>query len=154
MEKISQRVPLHKHLVMHPTRMHAAELAAAGFNARLAVLLTRGLSSMWCTYLFTCIAFVGLLGLLGWLNPFTFLLATWVSQQFIQLTSLSILGAGQLVMGRHAELQADANYHTTNESFADIEMILHHLDEQDTLIKNTTLQIEALLTLLKTQKGE
>jgi hypothetical protein len=138
-----------RHTIRHTNRLHEAELAAASFNDRLAVWLTHGLSSMSCAYLFSIIATIGLLGLMGSLNPFTFLLATWLSQQFIQLVSLSILGVGQRVIGRRQELQADETFLTSKQSFADIELILRHLDEQDEKIVETTQQVQALLTILR-----
>ncbi len=75
----------HMHQPRNVNLLHEAEKAASGFNTRVAVALTKGTGTMWTAYIFTVLALIGLFGLLGWLNPFTFLLATWVSQQFLQL---------------------------------------------------------------------
>ncbi len=43
-------------------RVHAAEIAAAGFNTHLAVWLTEHVGSMWTAYGFAVIAIIGLFG--------------------------------------------------------------------------------------------
>jgi hypothetical protein len=116
--------------------LHKAEQAAAGFNTRIAVGLTKLVGTMWCAYVFTILALVGLFGLLGWLNPFVFLLATWISQQFLQLVFLPILSVGQNVLNRKTELQAD-------QQFIDIEQIMQHLDAQDSKILEILARLEA-----------
>jgi uncharacterized membrane protein len=125
--------------------VHRLETATAGFNQRLAVRITHLVGSMWTAYLFTLLAVVGLFGLLGWLNPFTFLLATWLSQQFLQLVFLPILAVGQGVLGRHAELLADEAYKTTMKTYHDIEEIMKHLDAQDQKILDIDTKILRLL---------
>ena len=111
--------------------LHETEQAASGFNSRLAVALTKGVGTMWTAYIFTVLAIIGLFGLLGWLNPFTFLLATWVSQQFLQLVLLPVIMVGQNVLGLKAELLADEQFHTTMSTYHDIEQIMQHLSAQD-----------------------
>jgi hypothetical protein len=86
----------HQHQPRNVNRIHEAEQAASGFNTRLAVVLTQGTGTMWTAYVFTVLAIIGLFGLLGWLNPFTFLLTTWVSQQFLQLVLLPVILVGQM----------------------------------------------------------
>ena len=125
--------------------LHKLEIQAGGFNTRLAVGITKAVGTMWMAYLFTLLAFVGLFGLLGWLNPFTFLLATWVSQQFLQLVFLPILAVGQQVLGRHSELQADEAFQTTQKTYHDIEEIMKHLDAQDVKILEILQRMEKSL---------
>lgn len=124
----------HWHTPRNVNEVHKAKQQAAGFNQRLAVALTKSVGSMWTAYIFTALAFVGLFGLLGWLNPFTFLLATWLSQQFLQLVFLPVLAVGQSVLSKHQELQADEMFATTQKSFHDVEEIMKHLDAQDKVI--------------------
>jgi len=121
----------HQHQPRNVNLLHAAEQAAAGFNTRLAVGLTQSVGTMWTAYVFTVLAVIGLFGLLGWLNPFTFLLATWVSQQFLQLVLLPVIMVGQNVLGRKSELQADEQFNTTMSTYHDIEQIMQHLLAQD-----------------------
>lgn len=124
----------HPHQPQNVNVVHKERHQAAGLNTRIAVLLTKAVGTMWTAYLFTILAIVGLFGLLGLLNPFTFLLATWLSQQFIQLVFLPILSVGQSVLGKHAETMAEEQFNTTQRSFHDIEQIMAHLDAQDTKI--------------------
>ena len=86
---------------------------------------------MWTAYVFAVLAIIGLFGLLGWLNPFIFLLTTWISQQFLQLVLLPVILVGQNVLSHKAELQADEQFHTTMSTYHDIEQIMQHLSAQD-----------------------
>ncbi len=124
--------------------MHAAEIATAGFNTRLAVWLTEHVGTMWTAYVFAVIATIGLLGILNLLSPIVALLVEWVSQTFIQLVLLPIIMVGQNVLGRKSELQADEAYATTMKTYADIEAVMKHLDDQDK-------KIFALEQLMKAQ---
>jgi hypothetical protein len=89
-----------------------------GFNAKFAVLVTRLVGTMWCAYLFTIIA---LLGLSPALKPGGEGLIAWIAQTFIQLVLLSIIMVGQNVQS----LAADARSANT---FKDAETILDRLD--------------------------
>jgi len=122
-----------------------AEQAAEGFNTRLAVALTQRTGTMWTAYIFTVLAFIGLFGLLGWLNPFVFLLATWISQQFLQLVLLPVIMVGQNVLGRKAELQADEQFNTTMSTYHDIEQVMLHLCAQDAELLRHAKMLEHLL---------
>jgi len=135
----------HQHQPRNVNLLHETEQAASGFNSRLAVALTKGVGTMWTAYIFTVLAIIGLLGLLGWLNPFTFLLATWVSQQFLQLVLLPVIMVGQNVLGRKAELLADEQFRTTMSTYHYIEEIMQHLSAQDAeLLKHTKMLIHLL----------
>jgi hypothetical protein len=148
----------HEHKPVNVALLHKAKLDAAGFNKRLAVLLTKLVSSMPTAYIFTMLSIIGLLGLLGWLNPFIFLLATWISQQFLQLVFLPILAVGQSVLSEHQELQAEEQFNTTMKAEHEITEIANHLSAQDTellrqtteLLKQTPMLAE-ILTVLKEQ---
>lgn len=102
-----------------------------GINTRIAVLLTKAVGTMWCAYAFALLAFVGLFGLLGLLNPFTFLLATWVSQMFLQLVFLPILSVGQSVLGKHQELVTEETAKNTRALLHQIMQLARHLSAQD-----------------------
>jgi hypothetical protein len=102
-----------------------------GLNTRIAIALTRAVGSMWTAYFFTVIALVGLLGLLGLLNPFTFLLATWFSQMFLQLVFLPILSVGQSVLGKHQEMVTEETAKNTRALLHQIMQVAKHLGAQD-----------------------
>lgn len=142
-----------QHIPRNVNRVHAAEIAAAGFNTRLAVWLTEHVGTMWTAYIFAVLATVGLLGILNLLSPLVALLVAWTSQTFIQLVLLPIIMVGQNVLGRKSELQADEAYATTMKTYADIEVVMKHLDNQDEkifalehLIKEQT---ESILSLVR-----
>ena len=56
---------------------------------------------------------------------------------------LPIIMVGQNVLGRHAELLAEEQYNTTKKTYADIESIMKHLDDQDALILEIVQKLEA-----------
>jgi uncharacterized membrane protein len=120
-----------QHVPRNVNRVHEAEIAAAGFNTRLAVWLTEHVGTMWTAYTFAVLAIIGLFAILGLLSPIVALLVAWLSQTFIQLVLLPIIMVGQNVLGRKSELQADEAYKTTMKTYADIEAVMKHLDEQD-----------------------
>lgn len=139
--------------------VHEAHKQRGGLNAAIAILLTRGVATMWCAYLFAALAVVGLLGLFGWLNPFIFLLTTWVSQQFLQLVLLSVIMVGQGLLGRHAEMVSEEGYKTTVKSYHQLGQMVRHLNSQDEeLLRQTaellrqTPMLTEILTLLKAQQ--
>jgi hypothetical protein len=63
------------------------------FNEKIALLVTRGVSTMWCAYLFAVLAVYGF--------PYHDLkapaLIQWMSQEFLQLVLLSVIMVGQKV---------------------------------------------------------
>ena len=126
------------------------------FNQRLAFRLADLVDSMWTTYIFTFIAMVGLLGLLGWLPPMIFLLMTWLSQQFLQLVYLPIITVKQSVQERKAVIQADEMYKNIIMMKHHLEQIAKHLAEQDKeLIKQSQMLAELsnlVMELLRDRK--
>lgn len=70
------------------------------FNARVGLRITKLVGSMWCAYIFTGIA---LLGLPAALHPGGEGIAAWVAQTFLQLVLLSVIMVGQDVQSKSAE---------------------------------------------------
>src|SRR5260370_825325 len=112
-------------------RVHEAEIAAAGFNTQIAVWLTEHVGTMWTAYAFAVLAIIGLFAILGLLSPIVVLLISWVSQTFLQLVLLPVIMVAHNALGRKSELQPDEPYPTTINTYADIEPVMKHLDEQD-----------------------
>lgn len=109
------------------------------FNEQLAVWLTKHTGTMLCAYIF---AGIGVGSLVGVFTGNTFLAALFgsISSYFLQLVLLPILSVGQNVLSRHAELQADEQFHATMRTLHDIEQVARHLDAQDTeLLRQTDL---------------
>jgi uncharacterized membrane protein len=135
----------HPHQPRNVNLVHEAELAAAGFNTRLAVGLTQSVGTMWTAYTFAVLAIIGLFAILGLLSPIVALLIAWLSQTFIQLVLLPIIMVGQNVLGRKAELQADEQFNTTIKTYHDIEQVMAHLVAQDAeLLKQSNMIIQLL----------
>jgi hypothetical protein len=89
-----------------------------GLNAKIAVLITRLVGTMWCAYLFTVLALVGLPAAL---KPGGEGVVSWIAQTFLQLVLLSVIMVGQNVQS----LAADARSENT---YKDAEVILDRLD--------------------------
>jgi hypothetical protein len=105
-----------------------------GFNAKVAVLLTRGVGTMACAYLFCVIALASLPAILvqaGVLQksqvppfltkPGLILIVAWIAQTFIQLVLLSVIMVGQSVQSAASDARAAG-------TFKDTEAILDRLD--------------------------
>lgn len=130
----------HPHAPRNANAIHQAELAAANFNARLAVAITRGVSTMWCAYVFVCLAILGFPALSAWLGPLVAIYVVWFSQTFLQLVFLPVLSVGQGVLGRKQEIQGDEAYSIALKNEHDIAQIAVHLAVQDAeLLKQTAI---------------
>ena len=138
MSELPQRGPV-------KTRHHVARVVSLrglgkevkqvkGFNAKVAVLLTRGVGTMACAYLFCLIALTSLPAILvesGALKksqvptfltrPGLILIVAWIAQTFIQLVLLSVIMVGQSVQSAASDARAES-------TFTDTETILDRLD--------------------------
>lgn len=137
--------PHYSHTLRNINKIHKEENLSS-FNQKFAVFLTKNVGSMYTAYAFAVLALIGLLSILGVINPTTALLVTWLSQTFIQLVLLPVIMVGQNVLNKHSELQADETFKVSQKSFHDIEHIIKHLDAQD---KELLKQTEILLSTVK-----
>ncbi len=103
----------------HPREIKKAIGEVEGFNAKFAVLITRGVGTMACAYLFAIIA---LISLPDAIKAGRAALISWIAQTFLQLVLLSIIMVGQTV-------QAAASDARANKEFADTEVVMDRLDE-------------------------
>jgi hypothetical protein len=95
-------------------------------KAWIAIKITTGLGTLECAVLFAALAIYGFPQ-----NPTPQQLVQWISQTFIQLTCLSILGNGQQILGQIQE-------HIITEISKNVTIVLHqdtemhrHIDAQD-----------------------
>jgi hypothetical protein len=134
----------HTHHPQNVNEQHQTEQAAAGFNTRLAVWLTRNVGTMATAYLF---AAIGIGSLVGVFTGNTLLAVTCgaLSSYFLQLVLLPIISVGTNVLGHKQELLADEQYQTTMHTFHDTEQMLRHLDAQDAELLRQTAMMAALL---------
>ncbi len=102
-----------------PSEIRAAVKSVEGFNAKFAVLITRGVGTMACAYVFGLIA---LISLPDALKAGTAQIISWIAQTFLQLVLLSIIMVGQSVQAAASDARAE-------KEFADTEVVMDRLDE-------------------------
>ena len=90
-----------------------------GFNAKLALVITRSVGTMACAYLFALIALISLPSAIN--SGSVIVIVSWVAQTFFQLVLLSIILVGQSVQSAASDVRAA-------KEFADTETILDRLD--------------------------
>lgn len=103
-----------------PSEIRKAIKEVEGFNAKFAVLITRGVGTMACAYLFGLIA---LISLPDAISTGRAALISWIAQTFLQLVLLSIIMVGQTVQATASDARAD-------KQFVDTELIMDRLDER------------------------
>ena len=109
--------------------------AVEGFNAKLAVILTRCVGSMACAYIFCLIALVSLPAILiqagalkstavphFFTKPGLILIVAWVAQTFLQLVLLSVIMVGQSVQSAASDARSE-------KEFSDTEFIMNQVNE-------------------------
>jgi len=130
--KTRQQFP--KVVTFSPKEIRQAVRDVEGFNAKFAVLITRGVGTMACAYLFGLIAFVSLPAILiqagvltkgdvpnFFTKPGLILIVSWIAQTFLQLVLLSIILVGQRVQSAASDERAE-------KEFTDTEAVLDALN--------------------------
>ncbi|HLG77927.1 MAG TPA: DUF1003 domain-containing protein [Ktedonobacteraceae bacterium] len=135
---------------LHPPRnvnvMFEAEKAAAGFNQRVAIALTKLFSAMptfwlilaWIVLWITANATIVHFDPLPW--PLLLCLAS-----VPQLPLMIVIMVGQNLLGRQQELQAEEQFNTTMKTFEDIKYIITHLQMQKAEVEQQTQMLRAML---------
>jgi hypothetical protein len=134
-----------QHFSVAKFNVHAIRTAvgkAEGFNAKFAVLITRGVGTMACAYVFCVIALVSLPAILieaGVLassdvphiltKPGLILIVAWIAQTFIQLVLLSIIMVGQNVQSVASDARAEHTFDDAEQIKAATLAALDRLDE-------------------------
>jgi hypothetical protein len=103
----------------NPRQIKKAVGEVEGFNAKFAVIITSGVGTMSCAYLFGLLALVSLPTFFT--KPGLILIVSWVAQTFLQLVLLSIILVGQRV-------QSAASDARSLKEFEDTQIILDRLD--------------------------
>ena len=99
--------------------IRAAVREVEGFNAKLAVVITRSVGTMACAYVFAAIALISLPAAIS--SGQVIIIVAWIAQTFLQLVLLSIIMVGQTVQSTASDARAA-------KAFADTETILDRLD--------------------------
>jgi len=91
----------------------AGDSPVSRFNSRVAVLITKGVGTMWAAYVFVLIALVSLpQALAAFLAGDTVTGITWLSQSFLQLVLLPVILVGQQVISAAQDMRAEADHET------------------------------------------
>jgi hypothetical protein len=102
-----------------PRAIRDATREVEGFNAKVAVVITRSVGTMACAYLFGIIALISLPSAIQ--SGQVIVIVSWVAQTFLQLVLLSIIMVGQSVQSAASDARAA-------KEFTDTETILDRLD--------------------------
>jgi hypothetical protein len=136
-----------EHVPRHVTGAHVREAVFGAnsigrFNNWLAVLITRGVGTMWAAYLFALIALVSFpQALAAFIHGDTLVAITWLSQSFLQLVLLPIIIVGQNVISTAQDARAAADHETL--------IALHTMNVRQLQILQ---QQEKILELLESRK--
>jgi hypothetical protein len=103
--------------------------AIVRLNSRLALLITIGVGSMWCAYLFILLALVSFPAALQ--TGDKIIIVAWISQTFFQLVLLPIIIVGQNIQSEAADKRADQTYKDAEAVLQEALQIQQHLSEQD-----------------------
>ncbi len=136
----------HPYRPLNVNMVFEAEKAAASFNKRVAIGMTKLFSAMptfwlimaWIVLWIAANATIAHFDPLPW--PLLLCLAS-----VPQLPLMIVIMVGQGLLGRQQELQSAAQFQTTEKSYHDIEQIMAHLSAQDDEILRQTHMIEHLL---------
>src|ERR1035437_3969393 len=95
---------------LNPVAIRKAVGEVEGFNAKLAVIITSGVGTMACAYVFAVIALISLPeAIRGGTAP----LIQWIAQTFLQLVLLSIIMVGQRVQSVASDARAGKAFEYT-----------------------------------------
>jgi hypothetical protein len=102
----------------NPGEIRKALGEVEGFNAKVALVITRSVGTMACAYLFAIIALISLPDAIKAGRP---AIISWIAQTFLQLVLLSIIMVGQAVQSSASDARAE-------KEFTDTETIMDRLD--------------------------
>ena len=114
--KVRQELP--RVVRFDPKEIKRAVGEVEGFNAKVALVITRSVGTMACAYVFALIALISLPDAIKAGRP---AIISWIAQTFLQLVLLSIIMVGQSVQSAVSDARAA-------KEFADTETILDRLD--------------------------
>jgi len=109
---------------------------AGRFNARLALLITKSVGTMWAAYLFALIAFVSLpQAFNSFTHGDTVTGVNWLAQSFLQLVLLPIIIVGQQIISTAQDVRAEADHETLTTLHGINVQQLQILEQQHTILE-------------------
>src|SRR5436305_14642837 len=136
----------HPYRPMNVNLVFEAEKAAASFNKRVAINMTRLFSAMPTFWLITAwiVLWIVANATIVHFDPMPWPLLLCLAS-VPQLPLMIVIMVGQGLLGRQQELQAEEQFKTTITSYHDIEQIMEHLSSQDEeLVKQTSMLMHLL----------
>jgi hypothetical protein len=115
------------------------------FNAKVGLMITVVVGTMWCAYLFTVLAFVSAPS--AFKSGDKLIIVAWIAQTFLQLVLLPIIIVGQNVQAAAADARSEATYDDAAAVLEEAKQIQAHLEAQD-------VAIEKIMGLLAATKAE
>jgi len=115
---VKSRQHLARVVRFNPSEIKKALGEVEGFNAKVALVITRSVGTMACAYLFALLALISLPDAIRAGRP---AIISWIAQTFLQLVLLSIIMVGQSVQSAASDARAE-------KEFTDTETILDRLD--------------------------
>jgi hypothetical protein len=116
------------------------------FNSRLALLITVGVGSMWCAYVFLALALVSFPAAVKSGN--TIILVAWISQTFFQLVLLPIIIVGQNIQGAAADKRSQQTYDDAEALLHEALQIQQHLTAQDRHLQRQDQRLQEIIEAL------
>jgi hypothetical protein len=124
--------------------------AISRINRKIAEGITRGVSTMWCAYIFAAIALISLPNAIR--SHDTIIIVSWVAQTFLQLVLLSIIMVGQSVQSESVSQQiaethtaAIGEFELAKEARADSALEISELKEISREMKQLITEVEKKL---------
>jgi hypothetical protein len=127
------------------------DLHGLGFNGRVAKLITEGVGTMWCAYVFGALALVALPQAI---KGGALVMVQWVSQTFLQLVLLSVIMVGQQVISRATDERALSTYNDAEAVLHEAQQIQAHLAAQDVAIEALARQLQVDLRSFAEQNSQ
>src|SRR4030081_3509679 len=114
-----------------PREIRKAVREVEGFNAKIALVITRSVGTMACAYLFAAIALISLPAAIT--SGQVIVIVAWIAQTFLQLVLLPIIIVGQNVIQAANDARAEAD-HETLSAVHRLPVEVHAINEAQTAI--------------------
>ncbi|HEX8918361.1 MAG TPA: hypothetical protein VF898_07650 [Chloroflexota bacterium] len=139
---------VHPHVASHREQkpVKVEDQIKPNLNGKIALLLTKGVGTMWCAYAFAALALIALPQALG--SPLT--LIQWISQTFIQLVMLSVIMVGQNLLSAASDKRAEDTWKDADATFHTAGQIQEHLLLQDNHLAAQDVRLEEIIAALTT----
>jgi hypothetical protein len=137
---------MHPHITAHKEQkpVKVKDQLKPNLNGRIALLLTKGVGTMWCAYAFAALALFALPQAFG--SPL--LLVQWISQTFIQLVMLSVIMVGQNLLSAASDKRADDTWKDADATFHTARQIQEHLSVQDSQLAAQDARLQQIVAAL------